>query len=356
MSLKDKAAKIDFGSLLPPSSSGDPPDTANRPKTAPGLMMAQSNEQRSELLRENESLRLRVLDRDTLASRVGELQDELKDWDGAKATRTIDPKLIVRSRWANRDVAHFLTQEFQDLKNEIQSAGGNIQPVKVRKLSKADNSGALYELVFGHRRHQACLELGLPVLALVDNLDERGLFVEMDRENRSRANLSPLEQGRIYRRALDEALFPSVRKLAEAVGADHGNVIKALALANLPSEVISAFPSPFDLQYRWSKPLADAVGADPDGVIRRAAELTATSPKPPSKVVFERLIQAPIRETGKGASIEVQVAGKPAASLIVDSKGQVHVSVRAGVMSAGRLGDLASVLETFLSEKQSKRG
>ena len=33
-----------------------------------------------------------------------------------------------------------------------------------------------YEIVFGHRRHCACMELGLPVLALVENLTEQEWF------------------------------------------------------------------------------------------------------------------------------------------------------------------------------------
>ncbi|MGE0370764.1 MAG: ParB/RepB/Spo0J family partition protein [Gammaproteobacteria bacterium] len=355
MSLKDKASKIDFSALVPPAASGDPAEGSNRPRTAPGLMMAQANEQRSELLRENEQLRDKVKDLDVLASRVDELQDELKGWDGAKATRLLDPKVVGRSKWANRDVAHFATTEFQQLKVEIANAGGNIQPVKVRPLPKVDANGVQYEIVFGHRRHQACLELGLPVLALVDNMDERGLFVEMDRENRSRANLSPWEQGCIYRRALDTGLFPSARKLAEAVGADSGNVTRALALASLPPEVVAAFPSPFDLQYRWSKPLADAVAADPEGLIKRASDIASLSPRPAPKAVFDRLTKTSAEPAGKGSPIEIQVAGKPAASLVVDAKGHILVNLRPGALDAARLTELASLLESFLNKKSAKR-
>ena len=78
MSLKDKASKIDFRSLpgagLP--SSGEASAPLPRPKTAPGLMMAQAADQRSELLRENESLKLKVQDLGAAASRAGELEEE----------------------------------------------------------------------------------------------------------------------------------------------------------------------------------------------------------------------------------------------------------------------------------------
>ena len=210
MGLKDKASKIDFGSLpgvLRPGA--DPASVGGRRKTAPGLMMAHAADQRSELLRENETLKAHVAELADVATRVTELQDELKAWDGAKATRLLDPKVVTWSPWANRDPANFSGAEFVELKNEIASAGGNVQPIKVRALTPGGEFS--YEIVFGHRRHRACLELGLPVLSVVDNLGEVELFVQMDRENRSRKNLSAWEQGMMYQRALEKGLFPSNR-------------------------------------------------------------------------------------------------------------------------------------------------
>jgi ParB family chromosome partitioning protein len=93
-----------------------------------------------------------------------------------------------------------------------------LQAIKVRPLKPGGEFK--YEVVFGHRRHRACLELGLPVLAVVDNLGGVELFVQMDRENRSRKNLSAWEQGMMYLRALENGLFPSNRQLAEKVGVD----------------------------------------------------------------------------------------------------------------------------------------
>ncbi|MBK9363084.1 MAG: hypothetical protein IPM99_19260 [Rubrivivax sp.] len=75
-------------------------------------------------------------------------------------------------------------------------------------------------MVFGHRRHRACLELGLPVQAMVVDMYDQQLFEAMERENRARKNLSAWEQGTMYRRALDEGLYPSQRRLAESLGVD----------------------------------------------------------------------------------------------------------------------------------------
>ncbi len=369
MGLKDKASKIDFASLpvgaLAPASApeastapGGSPTGLTRPKTAPGMMMAAAVDQRSEILRENDELKAQVAELATVASQASELRDELKAWDGAKATRLIDPQLITRSRWANRDPRHFATKEFDQLKAEIANAGGNVQPVKVRPLSKGVEGDPAFELVFGHRRLEACSQLGLPVLAVVENLGDAALFVEMDRENRSRKDLSAWEQGCMYRRALQEGLFPSNRRLADAVGADLSNVGKALALAALPEEVVAAFPSPLELQFRWAKPLKDAWDADPEMVRNRAAELAGSATRPNAKAVFERLVG--VARVGGGtvpppSSIDVTIGGKRAATVSLNARGGAQVAVEPGLLEAARLPEFAQLVERFLQTGKSRR-
>lgn len=250
-----------------PSSQADNHAQANantRTKTAPGQMLGFMREQ-SSAIKEVESLKERLA--------------EFKD---AQVAKLIDPKLIVPSVWANRHESNFSGPEFAELKAELLSSGGNIQPIKVRPLHQEAGVGPsnppadgspMYEIIFGHRRHRACLELGLPVLAMIEPIDAQTLFVQMERENRSRKNLSAWEQGMMYARALDQGLYASNRQLAAAIGRDLGDVGKALALARLPAAVVNAFASPLDLQYRWAKPLSEAQQKDPEGVIARAEAL-----------------------------------------------------------------------------------
>lgn len=210
-----------------------------------------------------------------------ELREQLRQFDGSRPVRSLDPQTVRPSRWANRHADSFADEAFAELKADIASAGTNVQPVVVRTLSqgsKAEEGGhgaglPAYELVFGHRRHRACLELGLPLQAMVCEMDDRALFEAMDRENRARKNLSAWEQGAMYRRALDEGLYPSQRRLAESLGVDVSLVSKALALARLPEAVVAAFQSPLELQFRWAQPLSDALQKDPEGVLRRAAKI-----------------------------------------------------------------------------------
>lgn len=265
MALKDKAAKIDLSHIGLSSGS-----RVQGSKTAIGMHAD-------------------ALFRDEKVSAENvKLKQKLAEFDGASATRKLEPTKIRPSKWANRSELSYVGVEFASLKKEIESAGGNIQPIKVRPSKLIPGE---YELVFGHRRHRACLELGLDVLAVVDDLDDPELFCQMDRENRARAALSPWEAGMTYAKALDEGLFPSARKLSEAASIDLSQLGKALALARLPADVIAAFPSPLDLQYRWATLLTPAIQKDPDLILARAKELHTSRETLNSAQVLTRLLE-----------------------------------------------------------------
>lgn len=360
--LSEKASRLDFSNLPGLARQahgtvveGEGANVADpyKPKTAPGAMMAFAADARSELLRENERLKAEADEAPILKSKVSELAADLAQWDGAWATRKLDPKQIRRSRWANRHEDSFNDPEFLALKDEVANAGGNIQAIKVRLVGK-DEGGELYEIVFGHRRHQACLELNLLVLATIENVSDQGLFVEMDRENRSRKNLSPWEQGMMYLKALDEGLFPSQRKLAEAVGIDLSALGKALNLARLPSVVIQAFPSPLDIQYRWAKPLTDALAENEKGVLSKAKLLASESNRGSAKDVFEHLVNNAPQGGGTvpppTETTAIKPFGKQVGVLSLHPNGSVNVQLNAGVLTKKRVGDLAKLVTDFLSQ------
>jgi ParB family chromosome partitioning protein len=246
-----------------------------------------------------------------------DLKEKLAVYDGAHPVKKIDPKLIKPSKWANRNEAAFATKEFEALKAEIEAAGGNIQPIKVRPIAKTDPQE--YEIVFGHRRHRACLEIGLQAYAIIEDLSEADLFTQMDRENRQRADLSAYEQGVMYSKALDDGLFTSMRKMADVLGVDQSNISKAINLAKLPAQIVTAFASPLDLQFGWSAQLTEALEKNNAAVLEEAAKLAALPSKPKAKEVFSRLVAAGIAQEpekqkegkrvlngkdGKGGSIE----------------------------------------------------
>jgi ParB family chromosome partitioning protein len=267
-------------------------------------------------------------------------------YDAGSRVAIIDPKAIRRSLWANRLDDEFKTAAFAQLKAEIAASGGNVQPIKVRTIDR--QTPPQYEIVYGHRRHQACLELGLPVLCVVSELKDPELFAEMDRENRARKNLSAYEQGLIYKRALEQGLFPSLRRMADALGVNLSDVSRAKSIADLPKEVLEAFPSKLDLQYRWAKPLSDAFAHDPHRVLQRAAAIRQKGKGVNAKQVFDALM-GDIQTAAQ--PITVMVRGSRMATLRARPGGQTVLEFAAGAVPPHRQRALAELVSDFLQRE-----
>ena len=309
----------------------------HRPKTAPGSM-AHFMASQSTAVKEAEDLR-----------------ERLKAFDGATPVRPLDPARVRPSRWANRHEASFADAAFDELKAEIDAAGGNVQPVSVRPVAAPlDGSvpgGAVYELVFGHRRHRACLELGLPLLAMVTELNDRELFETMERENRARKNLSAWEQGGMYKRALDEGLYSSQRKLSESLGVDVSLVSKSLSLARLPDAVVMAFASPLEIQFRWAQPLAEALQKDPDALISRAQRIKQAGQALPAPKVLAMLLggdELPLLNGSTPNHRVIQGSAGRQALMTRDARGRVLIKFAAGVLSDAEEAAVAVAIERVL--------
>ena len=341
--LIDKAKGINFDDDEPvPAAPPSPAPLAARPRTAIGAISASLAMGRS-VEAENRALK-----------------DRLKGFEDATVVEFLDPALVRPSRFANRHELSFSGADFEALKAEIASAGRNVQPIKVRRLrpgqvqlpaQAGEGTAAQYEIAFGHRRHRACLELGLPVAAIVEDLSDAQLFAEMDRENRARANLAPWEQGAMYKRALDAGLFPSLRKLASALGVQAGNASTAVQLASLPDAVVAAFESPLVLQYRWAAPLLAALDRDRDGVLARAAGLSAQAVRPPARQVLQQLLgEAPAAAAVRSKTTTFSAGGRQVGTLEKDASGAITVRLASGALDAARERKLGDFLARLLAD------
>lgn len=289
---------------------------------------------------------------------VSKLNAEIEKLKLQVGEQLLDPRHIVLTRWADRHADSFSSQAFIELKQEIESAGGNVQPIKVRPARGAaaghGEEGPRFELVYGSRRTRACLELGLPVRAVVDeNVDDQALYIQMQRENRGRANLSAWEQGVSYHKALNEGLFPSARRLAEQIGLDHSNVAKALRVAELPQEIVGAFRSPVDIQFRWAVALDKAYQQDPDAVLSAARLLAGRSPKPSAAEVFRMLtesVSAKGKSKPKQASHFFVLADGKKGVIRAGKGGAVSVELPRGVLPPARWPAFETALQKLLSD------
>jgi ParB/RepB/Spo0J family partition protein len=183
------------------------------------------------------------------------------------------------------------------------SIHGQKQPVLGRRVSDCD--GYEIELIYGARRLFAARHLDIPLTVDVQNLDDRTAAVEMEIENRVRADISPYERGLSYRRWLNAGLFRNQGDLAKALGVSEAQVSRLLRFAELPAAVVSAFRSGSAIREDWAVSLAKRCqdsGAR-EGVIQRARERARSANVDPPQVVFDALMfdkaRAPVRANSR---------------------------------------------------------
>jgi ParB family chromosome partitioning protein len=228
----------------------------------------------------------------------------------------LDPKRVGESSFANRH-ERSLDGADPDLAALIADirARGQLEPIRVRPA--AADGDIDYEIVYGHRRHAACLALdgelqdGYPVLALLDSkaTDARDHVLKMYQENAARKDLSAFETGSMFANWLSEELFKNQTELAEAVSLEQGTVNKYLGISRLPDFVIAAFGDPRVISLRWAENINAALKERREALQQAATELARETPRRKPDEVLSALVGAG-RRTGAVRTETVKIRGR----------------------------------------------
>jgi ParB family chromosome partitioning protein len=197
-------------------------------------------------------------------------------------------------------------QSCQSLIDDIAARRGNIVPVKVRRAPPG--SAQPYEVLIGQRRRFAVHWLnqnGRPEILLkaqIVVMSDEEVFRHLDAEHRDRDESGELERARGYEAAVDRFYGGVQSRMAEALGFSNSQVSRLLSLAQLPQEVIRAFPTPDELRVRHAEVLTPLLRrpAQRASILRAAALLTHEQqvlslrhePLLPAATVLNRLKQA----------------------------------------------------------------
>lgn len=266
---------------------------------------------------------------------------------------------IVPSQWADRSEASYADSDFEDLRTSIRTGRTNTIPIKVRPIRTVGVSNAtglprqVYEIVYGHRRHRACALAHVPVTAIIVQLSDRDLIMEMFSENSLRKDLSPLEQGRLFHRMLHtEKLFESQARMADALGRDRGDVSRCMTLASLPMEVTNAIDCPKDLSIHSADKLGTFLKNDPEKLIEIAKESLEKSGRISAKDFVDVVTVKSPTSTRKSAfsqPMQISVSGFPVAEVKINSKGEITATLKTD-QSFEKTINLREKLVKFLQE------
>lgn len=205
---------------------------------------------------------------------------------GALPVRKIPASSIRLGARANRLPSAFdadRDKRFADLKASIVHSGGNRVPVLVRPTDEPE----LFELVYGERRMRACEQLGLPVQAIIAEVDDETATLLQRDENAQRANISVLELA--YQVASWETIWGSRDALAAALGVSAAYISQMRLIGTIPATTFAAHPAPSTVSYRAARLLGALHRDDPTTLAQRAKTL-ATLPHPTAAVATQYLL------------------------------------------------------------------
>ncbi|WP_299883101.1 plasmid partitioning protein RepB [uncultured Sulfitobacter sp.] len=194
----------------------------------------------------------------------------------------LDPRMIdnagLKDRLDKDDPDHAA------LVKSIEEYGQQV-PVLVRF---SPNYEGRYEVVYGRRRVRALKDLGLPIRAMVRDLDDKALILAQGQENSARKDLTFIEKVNFARQMRDAKYDRKI--IGDALAMDKTLISRLFAVADqVPVELIEAIGSaPSVGRDRWlaladkikGRDLAEfAVGDSSDA--RFNAVMAATKVKPP---------------------------------------------------------------------------
>jgi ParB family chromosome partitioning protein len=232
-----------------------------------------------------------------LKTRIQELEAQLAK---GEVVLKLDPKRVRPTLFQNRDARSLSDSDpgFANLKADIRAVG-NRTPIEVRTVD--GDTDFDYEIVSGHRRHAACLQLsleqegGFSVRALLLDAakDPVELVKGMHRENFLREDPSPFEYGMLYVAAMRAHVFASQQDLAAAVSSNPSTISNHIQLVELPAEILAAFGDPRSISVRWVRDIARALKDRPDFVMTAARDLATREPPLAPEQVKSELLRIP---------------------------------------------------------------
>ncbi|WGR90659.1 plasmid partitioning protein RepB (plasmid) [Bradyrhizobium sp. ISRA435] len=244
-------------SILGNFSSFSEPETAStgpspsRPVRADGLMQSPARVGAGVIGATQRSL-----------AELREERDRLQALVDAGGSSELDPASIDPSPFPDR-LPDDSEADFEALKKLIAEEGQKV-PIQVRRHPNVSDR---YQVVYGHRRWRAALDLGVKVKVTVVSLSDSELVVAQGIENAARQDLSWIERA-LFASRMDEAGIKA-RDIRASLSIDDPELARLRAVCRaVPVEVIKSIGrAPKAGRPRWIA-LATAIGEDPTALDR----------------------------------------------------------------------------------------
>lgn len=140
-------------------------------------------------------------------------------------------------------------EELGDIEGLIESikTSKQLQPALIRH-HPTPHDGIKYEVIFGRRRWQACLKLGIPFLVIRKEISNtQDAIAYQDAENKLRKDVSNYSNAKLYQKLLSDGVFKSERELADKLHLSSSTFNDLMAYSKIPDEIVASIPKVHEL-------------------------------------------------------------------------------------------------------------
>ena len=283
-------------------------------------------------------------------SDIREERDRLQALVATGAGLDLDPNLIDPSPFPDR-LPDDTDSAFEDFRRLIAQEGQKIA-IQVRKHPQ---TAGRYQIVYGHRRWRACLDLRIKVKAIVTALGDAELVVAQGIENASRQDLSWIERALFVDRMDKAEIKP--KDIRAALSIDDPELARLRQVCrSVPTEIIKEIGrAPKVGRPRWVE-LATAVEGNGSlvGAIRQILSDDKVS-RLPSDERFNRILALTKARTARPAQrIELKSPGGDIVARATFAPGVLKLAIdkaNSDAFSQFMRDELPSIMKRYFARK-----
>ncbi|HHF7373708.1 TPA: ParB/RepB/Spo0J family partition protein [Legionella bozemanae] len=265
----------------------------------------------------------------------------------------VNPEECEPWKYANRQEG-----ELGDIDGLIDSIKSNkqLQPALVRNHPNPHGK-IKYEVIFGRRRHIACMRLGIPFLVIRKDIPNvQDAIASQDAENKLRNDVSNYSNAMLYKRLLSDNVFKTEKELSEKLRISYSTFNDLMAYSKIPEDIVGAIPDVHTLSKQLAVTIVQLLNkskSNYDKMLSIANQLgkTITSQAKLEKIFEEKtLLQKNETKTTSNAKSYISINGKKLFTFKSDYRGLPSIVLNKEIASFVNVEDMCKHVSDYLEQ------
>lgn len=267
----------------------------------------------------------------------------------------VNPNECEPWQYANRHIS-----EFGDIEGLIESIKSNkqLQPALVRNHPNPHGE-IKYEVIFGIRRHLACMKLGIPFLVIKKDIPNvQDAIASQDAENKLRNDVSNYSNAILYKRLLSDKIFKTEKELAEKLRISYSTFNELMSYAKIPDEIVRAIPDIHSLSKQIAVKIVQILNKSKENYNKMLSIAHKLGKSITSQAKLEKIFaEMPVSQDNKAtnsARAYISTDGKKLFTLKSDYRGLPSIVLNKEIANSVNIDDMCDHVFNYLENVMSQ--